>query len=242
MMTYVLFDLPVDYKVLIFVFFSSVVGYNYTKYDVLLLKKRVSSELKVIQTLTYTSTVFTLFTFLNLQTDAQILVLITGLLTILYAVSFFGHRSLRNSSGIKIYIVALCWVLTTLLLPLFQADFPINSDVLIKSIQRFLLVIILILIFEIIDLKEDDPNLKTVPQTIGIKRTKMLGISLLLLFFLMEFLLANYKISQLVINGVLAIITILFTVFASDKKSKYYTGFWVESIPILWFLLVAVFR
>src|SRR5690554_3392986 len=171
MMTYLLFDVKVDYDVLAFAFFSSIVGYNYTKYGKLLLKKGVSFELKVIQGLTFVAIFCTSWVFLSLQSAGQLLILITGILTVCYAVSFFGHRSLRNSSGIKIYVVALCWVLTTLLLPLLQADFPINSDVLVKSIQRFLLVIILILIFEIIDLKEDDPNLKTVPQTMGVKKT-----------------------------------------------------------------------
>lgn len=242
LMTYKLFDLRVDYSIVAFTFFSAVVGYNYTKYGQLLLKKRTSPELKAIQIVTFVSVLCTSWIFISLQNAAQLLVVVTGVFTLFYALSFFGHRNLRNSSGIKIYIVALCWVLTTLLLPLFQADFPINSDVLIKSTQRFLLVIILILIFEIIDLKEDAPNLKTVPQTIGVKRTKILGISLLVLFFLLEFLLTNYKISQFIINGVLAVITILFTLFASDKRSKYYTSFWVESIPILWFLMVVVFR
>ncbi len=242
MMTYLLFDLKIDYNVVAFTFFSAVVGYNYTKYGQLLIQQKTSFELKAIQIITFISALCTSWIFISLQKPAKLLIVIAGVFTLLYAVSFFGHRNLRNSSGIKIYIVALCWVLTTLLLPLLQADFPINSDVLIKSIQRFLLVIILILIFEIIDLKEDAPNLKTVPQTIGVKRTKMLGISLLILFFLLEFLLTNYKISQFIINGVLAVITILFTIFASDKRSKYYTGFWVESIPILWFLMVVVFR
>lgn len=242
MMTYKLFDLSVDYNVVAFAFLSSVVGYNYTKYGKLLLKKRTSPELKAIQITTFACVIFTFWFFLKLQYAAQLLVLITGVFTLFYALSFFGHSNLRNLSGIKIYIVALCWVLTTLLLPLFQADFPVNSDVLVKGTQRFLLVIILILIFEIIDLKEDDPDLKTVPQTIGVKNTKILGISLLVLFFLLEFLLTNSRPSQFLINGVLAIVTILFTLFASRKRSKYYTGFWVESIPILWFLLVTAFR
>src|SRR5690606_41349203 len=63
------------------------------------------------------------------------------LLTLFYVFPLFNFRSL---SGVKIYIVALCWVIFTLLLPVFQAGFEVNSDVFLKCMQRFLLVIILI--------------------------------------------------------------------------------------------------
>jgi hypothetical protein len=28
--------------------------------------------------------------------------------------------------------------------------------------------------------------------------------------------------------------------FANEKRSKYYTSFWVESIPVVWWLLLEV--
>lgn len=241
-MTYNLFNLPVDNKIMLFTFFSSVVGYNSVKYGRLLVKKGVSQGLKVIRVLSIIAAIAAFGLFFTFGFSAQILILLTGVLTLLYGFSLFGGKNLRNLKGIKIYIVALCWVLATLLLPLFQTDFQINTDVWIKSIQRFLLIIILILIFEIIDLKEDDPNLRTMPQTIGIRKTKILGIILLFVFFGLEFLLSDYRNSQLFINGVLALVTVLFTLFATQNRSKYYTTFWVESIPVLWFLLTVLFR
>lgn len=236
------FDIPSDWFVLLFVFFSTIVGYNYTKYPNLLFRKNVSTELRGIQILTFVSGILSIWFFFLLSLKSQILIGIIGVLTILYALSVFNHKNIRSISGIKIYVVALCWVAISLLLPLIEADYPINADVWVKCFQRFLLVIILILIFEIIDLKEDDPSLKTVPQTIGIKNTKILGIILLTIFFFLEFLLTTYKTSQLLINGILAFVVLCFTVFADEKKSKYYTTFWVESIPILWFLLIVLFR
>lgn len=241
-MTYYLFNLPVDNKIMFFAFFSSVVGYNCAKYGEFLLKKDISKELNIIRVLSIVSAIIAFRLFLALRFSAQVLVLCTGVLTLLYGFSLFGGKNLRNLKGIKIYIVALCWVLITLFLPLFQSEFQINTDVWVKSVQRFLLVIILILIFEIIDLKEDEPSLKTLPQIIGVIKTKILGILLLIVFFGLEFLLSNYRISQLFINGILALTTILFTLFATENKSKYYTTFWVESIPILWFLLTVLFR
>jgi hypothetical protein len=46
----------------------------------------------------------------------------------------------------------------------------------------------LILIFEIVDLKWDDPHLKTVPQQIGVPQTKRVGVVLMVLFVLLNFI------------------------------------------------------
>lgn len=223
-------------------FSLSVVGYNYTKYPTTLFFKNVKTDIKIIQIITFIATLLSIWFFLKLNNNAQILIGFTAVLTILYAISVFNHKNIRNISGIKIYVVAVCWVAITLLLPLFEAGYPITSDVIVKCFQRFLLIIILILIFEIIDLKEDSPSLKTVPQTLGVRYTKLLGIILLAVFFCLEFLLSDYRISQLIINGILAVVVLFFTLLADENKSKYYTTFWVESIPILWFGLIVLFR
>ncbi|WP_248574861.1 hypothetical protein [Flavobacterium sp. H122] len=144
----------------------------------------------------------------------------------------------RNWAGIKIYIVAFCWAGITLLLPIINADLPFSHDVWLKFCQRFLLVIILILIFEIIDLKNDDLSLQTVPQKLGVEKTKLLNLFLLIPFYCLEFLKSDFRIIQLWINLMLIVVLAVFTLFASPKRSEYYTSFWVESVPVFWWLLV----
>lgn len=113
--------------------------------------------------------------------------------------------------------------------------------------QRFILIFVLILIFEIIDLANDDPHLQTVPQQIGVKRTKKLGYILLLIFCLLEFFNSNingnfnFQFLPLIIEIAIAIVIFLFLAFVNENRSKYYTSFWVESVPILWWWLVLVF-
>ena len=145
---------------------------------------------------------------------------------------------MRNWTGIKIYMVALCWAGITTLLPLLNADVAISTDVLLKFFQRFLLVIILILIFEIIDSKEDDPLLMTVPQKIGVRKTKFLNLILLAVFYCLEFFKTEVDIKQLMVNVILVTATALFTIFATPERPKYYTLFWVEGIPVFWLGLV----
>jgi hypothetical protein len=96
----------------------------------------------------------------------------------------------------------------------------------------------LILIFEIIDLKEDDPHLKTIPQQIGVRRTKALNLFFLIPFFFFEFLKIHVDYRQIAANLIMVITTALFTIYATPQRNKYYTLFWVESIPIFWLGLV----
>lgn len=240
-MTYLLFKIPIDENVLFFVFFSTIAGYNYTKYSSFIGKKKTSCLLKIIINFTFLSSILSLLFFFRFNLSAQILILTNGIFTFLYLFPIFKGTNFRNQKGIKIYVVSACWVASSLLLPLIQAQVEINKDIFIKSLQRFLLVTVLILIFEIIDLKEDDPNLKTVPQTIGVQKTKVLGISLLIPFYFLDFFLSYSPPSQWIINGILVLIIVLFMYFSSEEKSKIYTAFWVESIPILWLLLMLAF-
>lgn len=239
-MTYFMFNIPADHPMALFAFFGTIVGYNFVKYDALARSKKrlMRKELKLIVFLSLFSGFVTFFYFLKLATVTQLVALFFLILTLLYTLPFFPNKkNARNWAGVKIYIVSFCWVGVTLILPLLNAHFDLNFNFLIKSFQRFLLVFDLILIFEIIDLSHDDPHLKTVPQQIGVPKTKILGLFLLLPFYFLEFLNPNFTSKQLLINLVLAGILSAFLLFSNKNRSKYYTSFWVESVPIFWWLL-----
>ena len=240
-MTQHMFDIQNDSASGYFAFFGTIVGYNFVKYDALARKKglKFTFKIKAIIALSITSFAAAIFFFFKLQLKTQLISFLILLLTMLYTLPFFpNRRNARNWAGVKIYIVALCWVGVTLLLPLLNAEVHFGMDVLWKSIQRFILVFVLILVFEIIDLANDDPHLQTVPQQIGVKHTKLLGTVLLIPFYFLEFLKTNVDFEQLIINMVLVVILWLLLLNASEKKSRYYTSFWVESVPILWWIMV----
>lgn len=243
LMTNHMFQNPFDLPMAGFAFFGTVFGYNFIKYEAFLRKKEpLRIELKAIAVLSLFSLLASAYFFFCLQTITQITALIFFGLTFLYTVPVFSSKkNIRNWSGVKIYIVALCWSGVTILLPLMNAGTELFSDVILKCFQRFLLVIILILIFEIIDLRTDDFSLGTVPQKIGVKRTKILGLFLLLPFYFLEFLKSNVNANQLFINAILVVVTASFMVFSNENRSKYYTSFWVESIPIFWLFLLWIF-
>jgi hypothetical protein len=235
LMTNHMFHNPFDAAMAGFAFFGTVFGYNFVKYEsVFRNKKVIGSYTKIIAALSVLALVATAICFFKLHRVTQLTAIGFFALTILYAVPFGKKGNLRNLSGIKIYIVAFCWAGITTLLPLVEAGLPLITDVFLKFAQRFLLVVILILIFEIIDLKNDDPNLETVPQKIGVKNTKVLNLLLLMPFYALEFFKSTVDFNQLMVNIFLIITVGLFTYFASPNRPKYYTLFWVESVPILW--------
>lgn len=243
LMTNHMFRNQFDLSMAGFAFFGTIFGYNFIKYEAFFRnRKPLWTGLKAIAVLSIVSLLASGYFFFCLERTTQVTAVVFFGLTFLYTVPVFSRKqNIRNWSGVKIYIVALCWSGVTTLLPLMNAGTPFFSDVILKCCQRFLLVIILILIFEIIDLRTDDPALKTVPQKIGVRQTKILGIALLAPLYFLEFLKTTVDRNQLFINAVLVLTTALFMVFSNENRSKYYTSFWVESIPIFWLFLVWVF-
>jgi len=240
-MTHFMFNISDEQVMANFAFFGTIVGYNFVKYDALARaqKNQMRNELKVISVLSLFALVGVGYYFFQLQSITQLVSVGVLALTLLYTLPFFPNKkNARNWAGVKIYIVALCWVGVTLVLPLVNAHVDLGLDFYLKCIQRFILVFVLILIFEILDLANDDPHLQTVPQQIGVKNTKIVGLLLLIPFYFLEFLKTNFIEKQLIINLILVAALSLFLIFANEKRSRYYTSFWVESIPIFWWLMV----
>ena len=240
-----LFEIELIESVSSFAFFGTIVGYNFVKYDALARSQKLEMrlELKAIAVLSFFSLLMAVYCFFWLERNTQFIASVFLGITLLYTLPFFPNRkNARNWAGIKIYIVALCWVGVTLFLPIINTNFPFKHYVFLVAAQRFILIFVLILIFEIIDLKLDDPHLKTVPQQIGVTKTKRVGVVLMVLFVLLEFLLSDFRLEFFGLKLALALTTILFLLFSNEKRSRYYTSFWVESIPIFWWLFLVVLK
>lgn len=242
--TFHVFHIQHNEAMALFVFFGTIVGYNFVKYDALVRvkKKPIRNQLKIIALLSLLSLILCGYYFLQLERITQIVSFGIFVITALYTLPFFPNRkNARNWAGVKIYMVAICWVGATLVLPLINAGVPFSADFFIKCIQRFILVFVLILVFEILDLAKDDPHLQTVPQMIGVKKTKFLGFLLLVPFWFLEVFISTFNYQDAVINLVMVVMLMLFIAFANSNRSKYYTSFWVEAVPIFWWLMVVFF-
>ena len=243
-MTQHMFHISYDQCVANFAFFGTIVGYNFVKYEALarVQKIQMRKELKSIALFSFLALLLACYYFFLLEQRTQIVAVVFLSLTLLYTLPFFPNKqNARNWVGVKIYIVAFCWMGVTVVLPILNADLALTIDFFLKGAQRFILIFVLILIFEIIDLTHDDPNLQTVPQKIGVNQTKILGYLLLVFFCFLEILKNKFEFSSLILVIVIAIVIVLFLHYANERTSKYYTSFWVESIPIFWYSLLLIF-
>ncbi len=239
------FNIDYDENISYVIFYGSIVGYNFLKYagdaDRYIFVNKTYH--KIIQALSFVAFFFSIYYIFKLP--FKIVYRIGGLVvvTVLYLIPLSAtKRNIRSLSGVKIFIVALVWMASTVFLPIINANFPVNFDVVIEAIQRFLFVIIIMIPFEIRDLKDDALHLKTIPQLLGIKYTKIVGLLLLILFYFIEFFKSVINSSNLIVLGVISIITGAFIVFSRENQGKYYSGFWVESLPILWWVFLLLFR
>lgn len=234
--------IPLQKELLVFTFFGTITGYNFVKYAGIakLHHASLAKSLRWIQIFSLFSFLVLVWSFFLVSQKVLFWTAFFGIFTLLYALPVFSkRRNLRSISGIKIFIIALVWAGVTVVLPAASAEVAFDQPVLIAFLQRFLLVLVLILPFEIRDLKYDLQQLGTIPQKVGVTKTKMLGSFFLLLMLLLE-LLKNYHASWAAFLLMLAMAGV-FTWSANERQSKFFASFWVEAIPIFWLLMLLVF-
>lgn len=231
------FSVPLDQGLLLFIFLASITGYNFIKYAGIAKLHHLSlaKNIRVIQ-------IFSLFVFIGLifsyfyqSLKVLMIAFMMGIFTLLYALPIFnGGRNLRGIPGIKIYVIAWVVSVVTVLMPLVERVNILQWDVIVDFLQRFLIVIALLLPFEIRDLKYDMAQLDTIPQNLGVPGTKLLGYLLISSFILLEFLKRDPYLPY-VLSLLLFGLLVLWSINkASIRQGKYYASFWVEGIPIAW--------
>ncbi|CAM1348957.1 conserved membrane hypothetical protein [Tenacibaculum halocynthiae] len=243
-LTELYFGLPYNEPLDFFVFYGTITGYNFVKYAGVakLHHKSLTNNLKYIQVFSLVCFLLACYYLAHLKVKTLILTLPFGLLTLFYAVPFIGklQKNLRNISYLKIIVVALVWAGVTVLLPIYDAGNQLDVKTFYMLFQRFLFVIVLILPFDIRDIKFDAISLQTIPRKIGIENTKKAGFFILMICLFLEFLIAEEN----VFRKVFFIVFLLFSTMlmrAKEEQSKYYSSFWVEAIPLLWWGMLLIF-
>ena len=245
--TLIQFNIIYDENILYFVFYATITGYNFVKYFGIAKfhHRSLTDALKVIQIFSLICFVLLCYYAYKLPLKTLIYIAVFGIITFLYAFPFIpknyyldNQQNLRDVSGLKVYIIALVWVGVTVFLPLINNSIELNADVFLTAFQRLIFVIVLMLPFEIRDLIYDNLKLATIPQKIGVKRTKIIGILLLVFFFFIEFFKDEICNSSVIKTLLITLITLSFLIFTNKKRNSYYSSFWVESIPVLWLLIV----
>lgn len=159
-------------------------------------------------------------------------------MTFFYAIPLFKigklEVSFRNFPMVKIFSIVIAWAGISVFFPLYEANYQLTSAVYLEFFQRILFLLAITIPFDIRDVNTDSKSLKTLPQIIGITSSKVLGIFFLFGFVLLEVFKENFTYIGFLIVLIISMITGIFLWFSSPKRPRYYTSFWVESIPIIW--------
>lgn len=238
-------EIPYQKNLNYFIFFGTITGYNFVKFAGVakLHHRSLTRNLKIIQNFSFFCFLAMCFYAFLLPINTLLLATPFAFLTLLYAVPFLSgfEKNLRNIGYLKIIIVALVWAVFSVIIPIFEAVKSFSYEAVLLFIQRFFIVIVLILPFEIRDLQFDAISLQTIPRKIGIPKTKRLGLILMLFSLLISYVLSvNFETKNAFMIFFFLVIVLLMR--AKVNQSKYYSAFWVEALPITWWLLLLGFH
>jgi len=207
---------------------------------------------RLMVTITVVCTLALIPLFFLISTESKILLIFLGVISLAYNLPLFslGDKKfgLRNIPGLKQFLITLVWTMSTVLLPLLEAQHRhlgavSMRDTTILIAKRFLFIGALTIPFDIRDLFQDrQSGLKTIPVMWGEKKAyafcQILLAGYVVLLFLFRHNGFNSDFFALTITALLA----GWLIFRSTiEKDEYYYFFLVDGILILQYILLVAF-
>lgn len=210
-------------------FASNIDTKNYAKYEWYNKNKKWIFTLMIL----FAGSFFVdIFIFLKLNTAYIFYYLILGVISIFY---FLNPVNLRRIGVLKPVIISLVFVVCGILIPV---NFNVNNKIAYYLLAQFFLITTLCLLFDIRDNTIDNENkLHTLPNIIGIKLTKYVALSLIMIYGVFQFLFNN---SELKLDFLLIVfITVIAILFATEKRHNFYYLYLVDGVILLQFVAFA---
>jgi len=233
-----------------FAFFSTIASYNFIRlYKVSEIQywtsRFVEEHKKGILTITVLSLGLVIYLSFLLKFSTLLALVPFVFFTVFYVVPIPVKKNnslaLRSVAFLKLFLIAISWAGVTVLVPWINYDIEFELTEMIIFIQRFLFVVAITIPFDIRDMKFDSAHLKTLPQVVGIAGAKRVGLLFLMVFLGLEFFKNPMDASQFRIHLMIAVFSLYFLFRATVDQNKYFSAFFVESLPIVWLLLLFVF-
>ena len=257
LVTYQLLNVKPEQNILALLFFATLAQYNFS---ILLSKpvkpqnspfrrvKWIFSHHRLMITLTIIAMLSLIPLLLLLSMPSQILLIFLGVLSVAYALPIFSFNNkrfgLRNILGIKLFLIAIVWSLSTVLLPIVEMEntvgFTLSSrETILLVAKRFLLVAAITIPFDIRDLFQDRSSaLKTIPVLLGEKKAYAFCQIILSIYLGLRFLFTD-RFDQNFIALSLTIFLAGWLIFKSNfTKDEYYYFLYLDGILILQFLML----
>lgn len=231
----------------LFVFFSTIISYNMIR---LIQLEKINTTtaiwirankrgLILLNIIALTGLVYFAF---DLNLSGFIALFPFVIATLFYVLPINNARGgLRQIPGFKLILISLSWAGVTLYFPIQEAGISTISHDWLYFVQRFLFILAITIPFDIRDSQFDLPELATLPIVLGVDKAKIVAMLVMVAFLGMDYFLLDFSSILFKVHLLVATISIVLIGYSSPKRNRFYTVFWVESIPIIWYILMLVF-
>lgn len=260
MVTYQLLYLQPDRFILAFVFLSTLIIYNFSmllakpanpEQSTLRRVRWIFSHHRLVVSITLISVLAIIpigLFYLGMQ--AKILMAFTGVIACAYNFPFLILNNkkigLRNIPGIKLFLIAIVWAVSVVVLPIVQAEAIYNikipaTEMFLLAAKRFLFIAAITIPFDIRDLFQDKLyELKTIPVIIGEYKARMFCLALLVLYLVL-LLLFSQSVNRDVIALTTSLMLTAWLIFKSNiQKDEYYYFLYLDGTMIVQFALLSL--
>lgn len=193
--TYLVIGKPINELVVLLVFLATFSVYNLQRLIKHYFQKKNYSQrhswiykhIKVLTLLVALSSTFSLGLFFWLYSILDFISLLPfSAISVLYAVSIFSKkRALRDFPFIKIFLIAITWAASSVILPIIELSITINIQLISLLLFNLLFIIAIAIPFDIRDLKLDNLNTKTIPQVFGVNNSVNFSLTLIIGCFML---------------------------------------------------------
>ncbi len=237
-----------EYQIMIFNFLATFITYNFIRYYAFetlnnYTKQWLRNNKIIMLLLIFFSSIWLIQIFLSLKITTQLLLIPLIFASFFYVVPLpYFQLKLRHIASIKLFLIALTVTGATVALPLIQNNIESSSNSIIVYVQRFLFVLAVTIPFDIRDVKNDNSDLRTLPQLIGVVKSKIIGVISLILFLILELFKQPLSIESIIITAFITIVSLIFLKYSNENRKFYYTAFWVEAIPVFWMISLIILK
>ena len=178
----------------------------------------------------------------KLTSQTLLVALLLGMMSLTYVLPsnrFFG--GLRYLPYLKSFVVAACWASVVVLLPLLNHQIKFDRVIWLLWFQMALWTFSTIIPFEIRDAHKDSKSMKTIPHVFGVRGSKMIGTLMLFGVVILSYCLSLHSY-DMIPTSIACILALLCLWKSTTQQSTYYASFWVEALPMVWLLMVVVWK
>lgn len=258
LVTYHLLNVAPDKYILAIIFFGTIGIYNFS---MLLSKPKkpkdspyirvrwIFSHHRLIISITLISVLCLIpLGLLYLSIEAKLLMIFTAVLALGYNIPFLTLNNqkigLRNIPGIKLFLIALVWSVSCVLLPVVELEhnYQINistAETLLLVAKRFLFIAAITIPFDIRDLFQDKLYaLKTIPVMLGEKKAYIFCQFLLIGYLALLLLFRQATISDIIALTLTLLLTGWLIFKSNIKKNEYYYFFYMDGTMLLQYVVL----